>query len=405
MPIDARDPARDWAYALLFPMAFSVAISITLFVTLSSLFMALALYSIIRRGTTLTRDFFWKLFLIYFLANALSLTQTHFWPESWRGLLKIGRHILLAFGIAHVVDSPRKMARLVPIFFLTAVIVSLDAFFQGWTGRDLFNGRRMTAFFGEQGRLTGPFKHANDLSAYLTFAASFFLGWKLEGRRFLSSRDYFLTLAGLLLTLAALFGTYSRSGWFVFSAVVFAMGALFKKRWLCAAVGALVVWGIFFSPPLVRMRVQSALDSQAGTVKERAILWGEAGRMIRQSPVLGLGVNTYSRNEPDFRLKDAQTDKQYAHNGYLQMAAEIGLFGLASFLAAIGILLFSSLKIAMGTRDAFLRASGRAFIFAAAAFLGHAAFDTGLHSLLLINLFWMAIGCVWAIRRLSAETV
>ena len=93
----------------------------------------------------------------------------------------------------------------------------------------------------------------------------------------------------------------------------------------------------------------------------------------------------------------------YAHNGYLQMAAETGIVGLAAFLAICVYFFVTVARSLLRCPDERTRSVGWAFYFGALAFLFHAMTDTNLQSLLLVNLFWIAIGAGWAARNLSAE--
>ena len=163
--------------------------------------------------------------------------------------------------------------------------------------------------------------------------------------------------------------------------------------------------GFLFSPAELRHRMVSLGNAKDGTVLERKELWGESLRMIQKSPVLGLGLNTYARNEPLYKPKDIHTDFQYAHNGYLQMAAETGLFGLLSFLAVVVYFLIAALAAFFKNPATFLGNGGSGFVFGVLAFLTHSATDTDLHSLLLVNLLWLAMGVAWAAKCLArAET-
>ncbi len=390
--------SKETAYYFLFPSILAVAVSISLFAAVSSVFMALVLYSMIRsKQTSLLKDLFFKLLFLYFFMNLLSLTQTHYWAESLRGLFKVFRHIFLCVGVAYTLDTPKKIRKLYPYFFVAAATTALDGFYQGITGRDFFNARKMTAYFEQNGRLTGPFKHANDFSAYLSFVGILYLGIALDGWHFFIKKKYFIYMAGFALVLTALLGTYSRTGWFAFLIAAVGMAAARKSKIILAAVLGLVVWGIFFSPPLVQLRLSSIWDPHGGTVSERKLLWEEAVGMIKHSPILGLGLNTYSRNERFYKSKDSKADNQYAHNGYLQMAAEIGVLGVLSFLGALFYFLGHSFWIFSKARDLYFKSAGIALVFATGTFLMHSAFDTGLQSLLLVNLMWLSLGVAWAI--------
>ena len=224
----------------------------------------------------------------------------------------------------------------------------------------------------------------------------------MDAFKFLSKKKYFLLLGGFALVLSALLGTYSRTGWFVFLIVAVKMGMVKRNRLVLLAASALVIWAVFFSPPLVKLRLQSIWDPHGGTTSERSLLWRKAVLMIQDSPALGLGVNTYSRNEFARKWPGVSVDHQYAHNGYLQMAAEIGLLGLFSFLSVMLYLLFVCFKAFLTDRrnPPDLVAIGLSLTFGVVVFLIHGAFDTGLQSLLLVNLLWMAAGFAYAVRRM-----
>ena len=118
--------------------------------------------------------------------------------------------------------------------------------------------------------------------------------------------------------------------------------------------------------------------------------------MIQKSPFLGLGVNTYAKNEPFYKDADSKIDDQYAHNGYLQMAAEIGGLGLLSFLAVIVCLYILTLGVFVRSGTVFLKRTGLAFLSALFSLLIHSAADTDLQSLLHINTLWLGMGLALA---------
>ena len=51
-------------------------------------------------------------------------------------------------------------------------------------------------------------------------------------------------------------------------------------------------------------------------------------RMIRERPVFGAGLNTYTKVIREF----VPGNQNYAHNSYLQLTAELGITGLAVIL-------------------------------------------------------------------------
>jgi putative inorganic carbon (HCO3(-)) transporter len=415
MPIDVRrffarlasdaSLSSEIAYRTLFAVVLAVACSISLFEFVSWIFIVFAAWSL-----AVGRDFSklrkWSVFLAvgYLLFTLFSLTQSQYLDNSLRGVFKTLRNVLLFFAAVHVVDSERRFKAIFKWFLGVAVFIALDAAAQGFLKFDLIAGRRMTPFQGDAKRLTGPFRHANDFSAYLSLVIFLFLGVLLEARKLFGARFALFCKAGFWIVALCLFGTYSRGAWLAVGISFVRLTVLKRSRLFAASLVAVVVWACLFSPPLVRDRLNSLRPGQ-GTVVEREELWLQSARMIRKSPWFGLGSNTYSKNQPHFRSPGTTVDNQYAHNGYLQMAADIGLLGLAAFLAALAAALVTSLRAFFGHKDPFLRAAGIGFVCGITAFLLHSATDTDLQSLLLVNLLWLSLGVMCAAARIAREHV
>src|SRR6185436_6076540 len=121
----------------------------------------------------------------------------------------------------------------------------------------------------------------------------------------------------------------------------------------------------------VKLRMQSMLEKNGGSVNERVESARESFRMIRQSPWLGLGVNTYAKNEPLNKGAGIKIDNQYAHNGYLQMASEIGFVGLVAFLSIFAYFFYALFKTMRQIPDRQLQFSLSALFFGIFSFLLH----------------------------------
>lgn len=413
MPIDVRRFAgrfltdasftKELAFRTLFAVIFFLPSSISLFEIASWAFILLAAWSLaVGRDFSRLRQPFAACAVAYLFFACLSLTQSAHLEASWRGVFKVVRSLLLCFAAVYVVDSPARFKTLFKWFLAVAVLMAVDAMAQGWLKKDPLRGRGMIPFHGDVKRLTGPFRHANDFSAYLSFVIFLFLGVVLESRRLFGTRFALFCKAGLWGVTFCLFGTYSRGAWLAVAVTFVLLTAFKRSRLFAASLGIMTLWAMFFSPPLVRDRFDSLLKGE-GTVVERKELWSQSLRMIRTSPWLGLGVNTYAKNQPHFKSPAVRMDDQYAHNGYLQMGAEIGLLGLAAFLVTVGAALVVSLSNFLKSRDVFFRNAGLGFVCGIVAFLIHSATDTNLQSLLLVNTLWLALGIAWAGGRLARE--
>ncbi len=82
----------------------------------------------------------------------------------------------------------------------------------------------------------------------------------------------------------------------------------------------------------------------------------------------------------------------YAHNCYLQMAAETGIFGLLIFLWFVAALLKGAVFKVLKFKDKFLKATLIGIVGGILAYLVHSFVDTHLYSLPLAVLFWAMAG-------------
>ena len=116
--------------------------------------------------------------------------------------------------------------------------------------------------------------------------------------------------------------------------------------------------------------------------------WVEAAEFIKKYPLTGSGLNTYSKLE-----------NMYAHNCYLQMAAEIGIPGLLAFLVMIGVVFLRALRSLAELKDPYWETILAALLSGLAAFLIQSFFDTTLYSVQLGALFWVMVGLIGAVSR------
>lgn len=106
-------------------------------------------------------------------------------------------------------------------------------------------------------------------------------------------------------------------------------------------------------------RLQTGLKDDDST-RVRFLFWGVGFEMLRAHPLAGVGANNYEAAFPEARARFAERHPEsklvamnehllvvYAHNEYVQMAAELGAVGLALFMlfaAALACTLLRALR-------------------------------------------------------------
>ncbi|MFZ2385714.1 MAG: O-antigen ligase family protein [Candidatus Omnitrophota bacterium] len=285
-------------------------------------------------------------------------------------------------------DTFRSQKRLITgihvlIFSSFSVFVSVVT--QVWLGKDFLRGRTLIPIANDVTGITGAFNSHNDLGCYLALIlllaiACFLIERGRKLRLFMGVWSVVISI-GLLLT-------FSRGSWFNFTVAMVLFLILlrdFTGRMLLKVVALwMVLVIVVLTVPALKARFFLTFTTEGDAL--RFSIWRSCWQMIKEHILLGRGLGTFMSYFPSFSsdFKSAY----YAHNCYLQMWVESGVFSLLAFLAFIGSVFVSAWNRVRRSRDV-VRA---ALIAGCAGFLAHSFFDTQLYSLQLSALFWILLG-------------
>ena len=204
--------------------------------------------------------------------------------------------------------------------------------------------------------------------------------------------------------------TRSEGAWvgFVFAMMFFIM--LKNKRVFLVFVAILLTTLFIAVPFLVNMHafnkesIFAAKKHLVSFMLEKDIirtnLWREALLIVRDFPVFGCGINTYSVVAPRYK-SDAFVAGIYPHNSYLQMAAEIGIVGLASFIFVLAALFITALRNMRKIKDVFYSNILLGLLAGLFGFLVHSFFDVHFYALQLSILMWFIMGLIIAVQKIA----
>lgn len=248
--------------------------------------------------------------------------------------------------------------------------------------------------FEFKGFPTASFPYPNDLAAWtllflfpLVSAALF--GLKEKRIKFLAS----IISLGLFYLF---FLAKVRSAWLALGISTLYIALFKKKLWLVIFLILMVA-----IPYIFKMEMAEHIFGFS-SFKDRIGMWTTGWKIFRDHPIIGSGINTFFVKFKEYRQDEARGLKgSYAHNCYLQMAADTGVIGLAAFLWLVFVY-FNSIRV--GLRDVNDPLYG-SIIFGISvgifAFLVQSFFDTNLYSLNLATLFWVAIGLSQGILKMA----
>ena len=211
-------------------------------------------------------------------------------------------------------------------------------------------------------RLFGTFINPGFFAGFLVVSLPVTLGAYFVTRKSLTA-----LLAGISLVLqtAALMLTGTKFGIIsaVFALIVLFALAIFTGSLRRARFQRLIVIAIFLVPLLVvfsgpvknRIAAAESGGAQVHSTQFRIYTWRATANMVLAQPWVGVGPGVFDIAYPRYALAGPT---RYAHQSYLQLAAESGVFALLALLAALGTAAYCSLKgILRGPSDGTARIS------------------------------------------------
>ncbi len=296
------------------------------------------------------------------LLALLSLISCAFSPYkafSWMETMRVGFGILLYFVMVYHLRGKDQLQMLTDGLLLVTGIVSLLGFAQ--MGTDMLHvssDNRMQGTFGSH-ELLGSF-----LMLMLPLALALGLTERGDAKRQLFAQVVALLAAGCLLMAKARFAwAGSAVSLVALSLLGLRYNAVSKnaqpntshllnqiRQRKHMAVGPLLI--LIGALALLTVQSQSVggLQKWAATIPHtenfatRILQWRGTVRMIESKPVFGWGIGVYPVRQSEFTgmgddatqvLAHGTSHSNIAHNFYLQTAADLGLVGLALYLAVL----------------------------------------------------------------------
>jgi putative inorganic carbon (HCO3(-)) transporter len=260
----------------------------------------------------------------------------------------------------------------------------------------------------EGSRIYGSWMSFNDFGWYigliLPISFSVLFSKIRVAYKFLLGFTFFLGSGSLM-------WTASRGAWISFGA-----GALFVgicvfskirgKTGLIKVLGWIMVIAIFVSPlyPRLWAKIYERLGGpDRGSAESRLPQFEIAYNMIKDNPLVGVGINTYTEVMDDYDTTEEgirSYTRHPVHNIFLHIAAEMGVFGLAVFFWLICAIFVEGMKHIISNED-FTAYAIIGMIGGTIAFLIHGLVDTASLGSKLYMFVWFFAGIIFAVRKIK----
>ncbi len=237
----------------------------------------------------------------------------------------------------------RSINLLVIVIFFVGVFESLYGMFE------FFSGHHHILHLKGISSVTGTFINRNYFAGYLLmviplgmgllFSHQALHGRPLEGWRERLTRfdgKGLLTGFGIIVMILGLIFSASRMGILSLLLSFTLISLLFKapqskkgfSRSTLLILGLALLWGIWIGLDAVI----SPFFNVSEDLKWRWSLWGDTLRIVKDFPVLGTGLGTFSQVLPMYKSFHMRRLVTHAENDFLQLASEVGLVGMGILL-------------------------------------------------------------------------
>jgi len=337
------------------------------------------------------------LFLLFVIWNLISFINTSYINESIRGLVKVMKHGLLFLATVDFFYKPEQIKKFILFVVGVAFFISINGIIQRFIGFDLIRHNTLTPF-DELHRISSSFKHSNDFGSYLIVMICILLSIFFSKSRSLRERVFIVIVS--LPICGAFLATHSRGAWLGFVVALLFL-TFIKSKKLFIVILIMISLSPLYLPEGIKKRFADIKTMKTeGTAWERMKLWSGTINMIRSHPVIGYGVNTYTKNFPKYKPED-YADVRYTHNSYLHMASEIGIVGAGLFIIFLATILISTKRAIYKLQDGINRDLALGLLAGTVGFLSHCFVDTHFYSVTLSAFLFLCLGLCIAFRNIT----
>ncbi len=273
----------------------------------------------------------------------------------------------------------------------------------------------LMAFFGILQRLTDPaaiyglrptpqaipfasFVNQHHFAAFMNMTLGLTLGF-LFGKGVKKDKNLLLVIAASIMGIALIL-TSSRGGILSFFGVLgfLAIPRLFvkknqsstlednrnKSRFLFAAGVLALILGLFGAVIMLggdqSLLRGTGLSNPDDVSNGRTHFWAVAVKIFFDYPILGAGLNAFGAAFTAYDTWNGTFRIEQAHNEYLQILADAGIFGFACVAAFIYLLFKKSAAVIEAAEDIYLKSAARGALAGCFGILIHSFFDFPLRT-------------------------
>nr|WP_303740829.1 O-antigen ligase family protein [Lutispora saccharofermentans] len=196
--------------------------------------------------------------------------------------------------------------------------------------------------------------------------------------------------------------TFSRGGYlgFVSAAMLFVLLKMAKFIPLFIAGG---IAAIPLLPNVVLQRINTIGNVQDTSNAYRTYIWEGTINMIKDFWITGVGYGYWAFKNTFLEYGIKGSRAWHSHNMYLEIMAEMGIFGMLTFIWVVLSIFISTIKFAKKTKDRYFSYVSVGLLGGFLSIMVHGIAEHILYMPKSVILFWMFAAFISAARNLGAN--
>jgi putative inorganic carbon (HCO3(-)) transporter len=232
--------------------------------------------------------------------------------------------ILIFLLMLNTLQSSRRVDKFLWLIVLASGYLAFRALFDSARGINLIENGRV------QGAVSGMFGNPNDLALNMVVVIPLAVSLALRAASTIPRVGAALCA---VMMLGAVVASQSRGGTVGLAVVILILGVSIarKKPGFAVAAALVLLLGVPLTPPSYWQRVSSIMDESldsSGSRTTRREVMGESFQAFLDHPLTGVGAGQFKDYDP----KNREQAWAESHNAVLQVAADLGVSGVAVFL-------------------------------------------------------------------------
>ncbi len=300
-----------------------------------------------------------------------------------------------------LVNSKEMLKRVVAISSASLFLVSAYGLYQNFSG-DVSAEWIDTAMFDSiSGRVVSTFENPNMLGEYLILLLPVIAAASFGDKGSFKRPGFFVTFAA---GAACLIFTWARGAWlgFIFASALFMLIYSRKMMGVIIACLAALPFAVPYLPASIVSRFSSIGDLSDTSTNYRVYIWRGSVNLASDYALTGIGVGeqAFDRIYPYYSFAGIEK-APHAHNLFLQLFIEVGIFGFLVFLAVMICMMQNGFTLAKKGEDRTVRLIGCGALCGVLAALVQGMTDYIWYNYRVFFVFWIAVGIVAAARRID----